>query len=188
MTTNDKLGSLPQVRISIGEVRSSATPSVLKTLLGSCVAVCLYDPECGRGGINHISLPGNSSKPDARFAVHAMELLINELMNLGCNRKRLVAKAFGGANILGCIRVPVGSKNADFVTGFLAEEQIPLLAHRLGGVAALEVHFRTDTGYVLLRTLNRSQQVQVERGEAAMGKATHHPAAAIAAESSILLF
>jgi hypothetical protein len=72
-------------RIYIGEVVASATPLLLQTLLGSCVAVCLRDPVVGIGGMNHILVPGRCDGNDrqSRWGVHAMELLINAIMNQG---------------------------------------------------------------------------------------------------------
>jgi chemotaxis receptor (MCP) glutamine deamidase CheD len=162
----DRFSGLPSQRLTIGEVKASAQPMQLKTLLGSCVAVCLYDPAGRMGGMNHISLPGDAPEKDARFGVHAMELLINQLMGLGCDRRRLVAKIFGGGNILSCIKTPIGDRNAEFVRTFLADEQIPLAAERVGGSAAMEVFFRTDNGYVLLRTLTQISYKEMEKQQA----------------------
>jgi chemotaxis protein CheD len=86
-----------------------------------------------------------------------MELLINEVMKLGGDRRRLVAKAFGGANVLEGIRVPpIGEGNARFVREFLALEKIPLIAERLGGTQAVHVYFHTDTGKVTVHTVDGS--------------------------------
>lgn len=93
-----------EVSIHIGELYASKNPAVVHTLLGSCVAVCMFDPIKRIGGMNHILLPGNGDLKDfsdsTRYGINAMELLINMIMNLGGNRNRLVAKAFGGGNIL----------------------------------------------------------------------------------------
>lgn len=142
----------------IGEVAASQTPVVLNTLLGSCVAVCLYDPILRAGGMNHILLPkcrvGDASP---RCGIHAMELLINELMKLGGDRRRFIAKAFGGANVLpGVTVLSVGEGNARFVREFLATERIPLVAERMGGSHAVHLYFRTDTGKATVQTVDGS--------------------------------
>ena len=72
--------------------------------------------------MNHILLPGEAciGRCDAvsRYAVNAMELLINKIMTLGGNKNCLKAKVFGGANVIPCISEAngVGSRNADFVS------------------------------------------------------------------------
>jgi chemotaxis receptor (MCP) glutamine deamidase CheD len=133
------------------------------------VAVCLYDPVARVGGMNHILVPSSASgcRCGSRCGVHAMELLINALMNAGADRPRLVAKAFGGANVLPVFRTPtVGELNAKFVRGFLRTEKIPLLAERLGGDRAVRVTFHTHTGKVTVHTVDGSSLPKLIREEA----------------------
>lgn len=144
------------LRLQIGDVATSRDLCILDALLGSCVAVCLYDPILRSGGMNHILLPGtHEDKVNTRFGVHAMELLVNELMKLGGDRKRFIAKAFGGANVIHGMKSPtIGEYNAQFVRQFLATERIPLVSEKLGGNSAIHLHFRTDSGQALLQSAN----------------------------------
>ncbi len=88
-----------------------------------------------------------------------MELLINELMKQGGDRRRFVAKAFGGANVLsGLTTATIGSDNARFVRGFLFAERIPLLAECLGGTHPIQVYFKTDTGKATVRCVDCSRK------------------------------
>jgi chemotaxis protein methyltransferase CheR len=141
------------VTIQSGEVHVSTRPTTVRTVLGTCVAACLWDPEAGIGGMNHFMLPeGNDPQMPARFGVNAMELLINQLMAAGADRSRLRAKAFGGAQVLGGrLGCEVAERNAAFVRSFLAMERIPLVSERFGGTNALEVEFQTDSGRAFLR-------------------------------------
>jgi chemotaxis receptor (MCP) glutamine deamidase CheD len=146
-------------RIYVGEVVASATPLLIQTLLGSCVAVCLRDPAAGIGGMNHILLPGQCARDNrsSRCGVHAMELLINAIMHQGGDRGRLDAKAFGGANVMASLQSPtIGEQNAAFIRSFLATEGIPLVAQRLGGIRPVQVNFRTDTGKATVHTVDGS--------------------------------
>ena len=150
---------MERVSIHIGECLASKGPAVIETLLGSCVAVCLMDPVERIGGMNHILLPGEAciGRCDAvsRYAVNAMELLINEIMTLGGDRNRLKAKVFGGAHVIPCIPEAngVGVRNSDFVLQFLKLEGIPVLSRDLGGKDTRRIYFRTDTGEVLLKRI-----------------------------------
>jgi chemotaxis protein CheD len=156
-------------RIYIGEIVASATPLVLQTLLGSCVAVCLRDPVTGIGGMNHILLPGRCDDRGAsRCGVNAMELLINAIMQQGGDRRRLVAKVFGAANVLATLQSPtVGELNAAFVRNFLATERIALVAQRLGGKHAVQVHFKTDTGKTIVHSVDGSRLPAILSAESA---------------------
>ena len=146
--------------ITSGEVFSSKKPAVVRTVLGSCVAACLWDAEAGVGGMNHFMLPdGNVEDVPARYGVHAMEVLVNELMLLGADRRRLRAKTFGGAAVLAShIGSRVGADNARFVVEFLKDERIPLVGQRLGGELPLEVRFQTQSGRAFVRALPRVER------------------------------
>jgi chemotaxis receptor (MCP) glutamine deamidase CheD len=147
-------------RVYIGEIVASATPLLLQTLLGSCVAVCLRDPVTCIGGMNHILLPGRCDGDDrpSRCGVHAMELLINAVMSQGGDRRRLEAKVFGAGNVVAGLRSPtIGELNAAFIREFLATEKIPLIAQRLGGTHPVQVYFRTDTGKATVHTVDGSR-------------------------------
>ena len=151
------LGSMRKVSIHVGDLFVSESPMVIQTLLGSCVAVCLYDPGTRIGGMNHILLPGRADMGRfdhaARYGINAMELLINELMKKGARRKSLMAKVFGGGHVIRTMseEQSPGLKNAQFAMNFLSTEKIPLTARDTGGYNARRIYFRTDTGDVYLK-------------------------------------
>ncbi len=130
-------------------------PVALVTLLGSCVAACLFDSAMAVGGMNHFMLPGGDSDAVcSRYGVHAMELLINDLLKRGARRSRLQAKVFGGGNVLsGFYSDPVGTRNARFVLEYLAAERIPVLAQDLGDIHPRKVCFFAQTGRTLVKRL-----------------------------------
>jgi len=134
-----------------GEHQVSGAPDVvLSTILGSCVAVCLWDDVAGLGGMNHFLLPFGPKAAAAtpeRYGVHAMEILINALLKAGARRNRLQAKLFGGAQLSATLS-DIGQSNARFAKEFLATEDIPCLAESLGGTSARRVLFRPRTGNV----------------------------------------
>ena len=140
----DRLVSVVQ-----GEFRVFEDPLVLlSTVLGSCVAVCLFDPVRGIGGMNHFLLPfGQEEGGDrpVRYGLFAMEMLINALMKGGARRESLQAKVFGGAKIMTELR-DIGAANAKFIREFLATEGIVCAAESLGGTQARRVVFRPSTG------------------------------------------
>ncbi len=142
--------SVPErsVLVAQGEFEvASGHGVVLTTLLGSCVAACIWDDELGIGGMNHIVLPDLKSGDMQRdFAgVNAMELLINGIIKQGGRRDYLQAKLFGGASMIAGLST-VGVRNAEFASGFLERERIPCVTTSLGGDSGRRIKFWPATG------------------------------------------
>ncbi|TCM17722.1 chemotaxis protein CheD [Novosphingobium sp. PhB165] len=126
---------------------------VISTLLGSCIAACLQDPVARVGGMNHFLLgePGADSPVTGvemqRYGVHAMELLINALMQRGAQRSRLRGHLYGGANIVAGLG-GIGTKNGEFARNFMRTEGIAVDRCDLGGTQARKVEFMPFEGRV----------------------------------------
>jgi chemotaxis protein CheD len=144
----------------------------ISTLLGSCVAVCLYDPLFKLGGMNHFLLPskrvGAGDDTDVVLAGDfAMEVLVNAMLARGAHKDRLVAKAFGGGNIVSSIRMAIGDRNAEFAKEWLEREGIPLTASDFGGPWSRKVVCVPHTGEAFCRRSPVSQTIaEVARAEA----------------------
>lgn len=156
---------------------------VLTTILGSCVAACLWDPQAGVGGMNHFLLPGEdackSKQPNAdihRYGVNLMELLINDLLRHGAVKSRLKAKLFGGAAIVKGL-TDIGSMNAKFAENFLSEERIELVTSSLRGVQGRRLQFwpvggrarqaflTTETALIISEEAKRRPEIKKNEGE-----------------------
>mgnify|MGYP003429759665 FL=1 len=152
-------GRTGQVNLVQGEYAVSADASVaLTTILGSCVAACMRDSRAGVGGMNHFLLPGAlvGKAEGVERGVHAMELLINELLKAGAKRDRLEAKIFGGARMMKNLS-DIGAKNASFATDFLRQEGIPVIGRSTGGEAARRIRFWPATGKAQQRIMGQSE-------------------------------
>ncbi len=168
------VGPPQEYSIVLGDVKTAKGPAVLKTLLGSCVSACIYDPVSHIGGMNHFSLPGeNDTGVSARYGAHAMDLLISAVMKLGGDRSRLRAKVFGGAKVLNVDSqaLNVGSRNADFVLRYLQTEGIPVDGQCLGGTRGLLVRFHPDTGRAQAKPLSDTDSSVVARDESSYARA-----------------
>ena len=148
------------VKILPGEYYATQGNTLIVTVLGSCVSVCLRDPEKKIGGMNHFLLPNEGGdgtgivSESARYGVYAMEILINHLIKLGARRRSLESKVFGGGNVLrGLATNNVGQRNAEFVLGYLKMEGIPVLAKDLLDDYPRKVYFFPDTGMVKVRKI-----------------------------------
>ncbi len=165
---------IPSVTIHVGDVYISASPVKIKTILGSCISACLYDPGTAIGGMNHFLLPGDGADAElsTRYGVNAMEVLINEMMQRGASRSRLQAKIFGGADIFRIHHsmMMIGQKNIRFIRSFLDTEHIPVLSEHLGGNRGLIIHFLTGTFEVFLKSVATDRFKQTEEEEAAYSR------------------
>lgn len=168
----DREFQVDAVKILPGQYHVGRASGAITTVLGSCVSTCLWDPAERIGGMNHFMLPGDPAgagspwAATARYGVHAMELLINEMIRLGADRRRLVAKVFGGARLLaGFNRLDVGARNCGFVLEFLRVEGIRLLAQDLQDVCPRKVHFFVGSGKVQVKRLAVAPGEPVQRRE-----------------------
>jgi chemotaxis protein CheD len=168
----DREFQVDAIKILPGQYHAARAHGAITTVLGSCVSTCLWDPLERIGGMNHFMLPGDtgiSGSPwaaSARFGVYAMELLINEMIRLGADRRRISAKVFGGAQLLaGFGRLDVGAKNSGFVLEFLRVEGIRVAAQDLLGVWPRKVHFFIDSGKVQVKRLGPTPNETVQKRE-----------------------
>lgn len=161
------------IMIGPGEHYVTAKNEVIKTLLGSCVAVCLFDPKAQVIGMNHFLLAADRRKLthflDSRagyYGVHAMEILINAMLKLGSQRQNLQSKIFGGANVLSLCadnilnHYDIGGMNIDFVRQFLQRERIPVISEDLGGHSGRIIYF-DPSDYSVYRSLIENKYEEI---------------------------
>ena len=160
----DKRFSFEGIRVKPGEYAVASGESLLMTVLGSCVAVCLSDKNAQVIGMNHFLLPiqphlcPGPVGQNARYGAHAMELLINACLGLGAQRKNLQASVFGGARVLS-VTSAIGASNVDFALRYLAMERIPVKRTDVGGRLARKVLFTGPSAQIEVSSLNALQRV-----------------------------
>lgn len=150
--------ALASVYLHPGKLFASATPCTITTVLGSCVSVCLFDPVTGVGGANHYLLPqGNGSGRDAlRFGATAIEALLESTLRLGARRPTLIAKLFGGANVLQAMQhrpSHLGTANVEVARAVLSAQGIPVRAEDVGGTRGRKLHFVVSDGTAWVKEL-----------------------------------
>jgi chemotaxis protein CheD len=139
-------GAIRTIHVIQGDHHVADTPGlILTTILGSCVAACLFDPDRRIGGMNHFLLPDVPGVRDIRHASAAMEELINSLLKAGARRDRLIAKLFGGASMIKGLP-DIGRRNGEAAQGFLKVEGIRIVAQSLGGHRARRIRFWPESG------------------------------------------
>ncbi len=144
-----------RVFLHAGEVYASVDPTSVITVLGSCIAVCLYDPVARIGGVNHFLLPHHTARErSSRFGSVAMAELFAQVIAAGGSRVNFQAKVFGGASVLQARRAStLGRENAELALHALAAEGVTLVEQDLGGGCARKLVFHTDVGNAWVRHL-----------------------------------
>ena len=161
------------VKVLPGEYFVSSEDIVIMTVLGSCIAACIWDGRARVGGMNHFMLPdGDASEGSGRYGSYAMELLLNEMLKLGARRETMQAKVFGGGQVMaGFTTMNVGERNTKFVLEYLATERIPVVSQDVLDIHPRKVCFFPVTGKALVKRLAHSHPetlvVEERRGNAA---------------------
>lgn len=151
----------PDVYLLSERIFASAEPKIVMTILGSCVSICLWDQLRAAGGINHFLLPyhPNESLGGARYGNVAFKLLLEKMESLGCRKRDLVGKVFGGATIVlngNGREFHLGQKNADQAFAMLESERIPVVSSDVGGSYGRKLIFSTAFGTVWVRMLGET--------------------------------
>ena len=151
--------------INAGEFYVSKENEIIGTLLGSCISVCLWDPEKKIGGMNHFMLPGKICKVDiskdrsARYGITAMNDLLDSMIKSGAERKRMVAKLFGGGSVfenkLKTNSIP--DDNIRIARVMLELADIEILKTNVGGNFSRKILFDLDSGQVFLKKATKQK-------------------------------
>jgi chemotaxis protein CheD len=137
-----------------GQLLVCAQPAAITTILGSCVAVCLWEPMRGIGGMNHFMLPmgsGAAAASSPRFGPAAMEQLIQRMRDAGARLPLVRARVFGGACMFELpAAAQLGRKNAELALDYLKRRGIEVVQSDVGGTRGRKLIFNTDEGTACL--------------------------------------
>lgn len=158
--------------VSIGEmVASDALDDVLVAYgLGSCVAVCLYDPTTKVGGMLHALLPAAAGKDRAngaptKFVDRGVPLLVDSVLRLGAERSRLVVQVCGGAQVLSApgfnSTLNIGERNVQAARFALEAAGLRIQASATGGQAGRTVKLHIVNGQITVRSMGQGERALV---------------------------
>ena len=143
-----------------GALKVSINPMEITTLLGSCVAICLWDKKLQQGGINHYMMPfwNGSGLASPKYGNIAIEKLINSMYYIGSKKEDIVAKVFGGAMVLNTEDkiFHIGERNIEIQEKLLKEQGIKVVAKSLGGNNGRKIIFNTQTGVVKMKYVSKN--------------------------------
>lgn len=145
----------PRKFIHAGEIFIAIKPTEIATVLGSCIAVCLFDSKKEVGSMNHYLLPlwnGNGLQTP-KYGNISIEKMIENMLNIGCDKMDLQAKVFGGANIHTTTQenMMIGKKNILVAKEILNNHRIKIVAEDTGGSVGRRILMHSDTGKVMLK-------------------------------------
>lgn len=145
-----------KVFLPAGDVATGATDTVITTVLGSCIAVCLVDVARRRAGMNHFVLPKTTgSVGSLRYGEDATVHLIRLMESDGSRRHHLQAKVFGGGRVLNVGDTDdIGTTNARTAFAVLRDARIPVVAENTGGAYGRVVKLFCGTGTVFMRRIS----------------------------------
>ena len=164
------MSSLPNRLLYPANIFVEKTPCLVTTVLGSCVSVCLHDSTLGHGAINHFILPywNGQDLVTMKYGNMSTIRIIEELLTIGSNYENIVAKVFGGAEVLTGMSVNfhIGSRNFQAAINILTEFKIPILVSDIGGNKGRKITFNTLTGDVeceIIRKDNNGENQDIKR-------------------------
>ena len=142
--------SFLQNAVGMGQIAVASESGTLRTLVGSCVSVALYDPRLHLAGLAHILLPEShgTTKEPGKFADTAITELLRQLNKLSKDKQpHWKAKIAGGAAMFpGHEEVTVGTQNIAAVESMLRKNRIPIVAKACGGEQGRRVSIDVATG------------------------------------------
>jgi chemotaxis protein CheD len=139
---------------------ASKTPTLVNTILGSCVAVCLWDPILKIGGINHFMLPfwNGQGLASPKYGNIAIDRLLEKMIAMGSSTKGVRAKVFGGGEVIetNIKQFHIGDRNIQVAMEMLEELKIPIISQSVGGKLGRKIQFNTETGEVKHKFIQKS--------------------------------
>ncbi|MBE9397746.1 chemoreceptor glutamine deamidase CheD [Pontibacterium sp. N1Y112] len=161
-------------KILPGQYYVTKNSEAIATILGSCISVCISDPNIGIGGMNHFLLPGGNAAsvhdeiigqaPCARYGIHAMDMLIQDLIYHGADRRNLEVKVTGGGKLMSASS-DIGDHNIAFVREYLAINKLSIHAEDVGDSFPRKVLYFPDTGRLLIKKLRDTSLDHICRRE-----------------------
>lgn len=152
---------LPLVYLKPGEIHFATIPTVVTTVLGSCVSVTMFDPAGGAAAICHALLPEGPRADLFRYVDSSIHHMLGMFSSHGVRQNQLEVKLFGGADMLGAgaSRIGVGRRNVEIARQVLADEGLEVSAADVGGTRGRKLFFHTHTGEVFMKRLRRGDVV-----------------------------
>lgn len=150
------------IKVGMADMNSTYCPGVLTTLgLGSCVGICLYETSSRIAGMVHIMLPSSvqikNNSNIAKFADTGIVKLLEDMINKGAKRNKIIGKIAGGAQMFNFNDssdiMRIGARNVAATKETLKDLNIPIVAEDTGGNYGRTIELYSETGILLIKTI-----------------------------------
>ena len=154
------------IKVGMADLKTGRNPdSIISYGLGSCVGIALYDSQAKVGGLAHIMLPdSNLARPSdnkAKFADTAIPVLLEQVIQLGALKSRIIAKIAGGSQMFSFAQATdimrIGDRNIEAVREVLKANSIRIIAEDVGGNYGRTVELMLATGVYCIKTVNKGE-------------------------------
>jgi chemotaxis protein CheD len=152
------------VNVGIADYAISSPPDILRTILGSCVGICLFDSVALVGGLSHIMLPQQKFRSsEKKYADSAIPQMLADMLRMKAGKQRITAKIIGGSKMFqvseNSIMGEIGRNNVKKVREVLASLGIPIIADDVGGDYGRTIDFYLQTGEIRIRSIGKSEKI-----------------------------
>ncbi len=148
--------------IYAGEIYISKQPTLVTTVVGSCIAFCVWDRRLRIGAMSHFALPSTDmihspNKKDSYYCGNiAIKALFREFKKMGSHPQDIVVKLAGGAKVLGTVDSTIGQRNIEMSREICSEYAIKIAGESVGGNTGTKVRFDTASGDLYIQNLAHS--------------------------------
>jgi len=167
---NTSVVTLANVYLKPGEIFISDKPTIVKTVLGSCISLTMFNSRLRVGAICHGMLPdcNEMNGPNCaciegyRYVDCSIRNMLEEMHSLGILNEEIEVKIFGGADMFKTVRgrpnsINVGEQNMTAAFKIMGDSNLRLAASDIGGSSGREIIFIPNTGQVFLKKLKKAE-------------------------------
>jgi len=160
-----------RVFLKPGELYISDIPTIVSTILGSCVSMTIFNKRLKTGGICHAMLPKSPYTKEHsvleygifRYVDSSILYMLKKFEAMGISKDEMEVKILGGADVIDRINddiASIGQKNIEIAMETIRNERLKLMISDVGGSLGRKIHFYTHTGKILLKRINSVQSLR----------------------------
>lgn len=157
MEDNNYLKNLEKYFLKPGYIYVTKIPTVISTILGSCIGICMYDSIKKYGGMNHYLFPGSGkiTEANAKYGTVSIYALIKTFLDMGSNKKDLCASVIGGAHLKNIKdSIMIAEENIKIYKKILNYYSIKIIKETVRGTFGRKIDFFTEINEIKIININ----------------------------------